>query len=178
MEKREISQEVYEKIRKDIPEAIIQMLPDRPENLRKYAKRVKEVQFSKGIPDEVKQKMIAHRLSDEEYLKTYFRIAADVFAGRYPEQEGKAYVLLAQTGAGKTKLREKTLRQDTNTVVINSDEYKKFRADAEQIRREDPVHFGALTGIDCYDHARNIVTFAVENAYNLSLIHISEPTRP
>lgn len=79
MEKREISQEVYEKIRKDIPEAIIQMLPDRPENLRKYAKRVKEVQFSKGIPDEVKQKMIAHRLSDEEYLKTFYDVMAITF---------------------------------------------------------------------------------------------------
>ncbi len=164
---RGISEETLERVLGELSPDFIATLPADPSRLLHYATRRADPVISANISYELGRKMLDYRLSDEEYLKTYFRIAADVFAGRYPEQEGKAYVLLAQTGAGKTKLREKTLRQDTNTVVINSDEYKKFRADAEQIRREDPVHFGALTGIDCYDHARNIVTFAVENAYNI-----------
>lgn len=49
MERREISKEVYDKIIKQIPNPIIEMLPDKPENLLKYATRIKEIQFSKML---------------------------------------------------------------------------------------------------------------------------------
>ena len=60
MERKTISKQVYEKVVKNIPKSIIQMLPDKPEKLLKYATRVKELQFSKGISDSVKQLMKEH----------------------------------------------------------------------------------------------------------------------
>lgn len=54
MERREISKEVYDKIIKQIPNPIIEMLPDKPENLLKYATRIKEVQFSKNVDEPTK----------------------------------------------------------------------------------------------------------------------------
>ena len=167
MEKREISQEVYEKIRKDIPEAIIQMLPDRPENLRKYAKRVKEVQFSKGIPDEVKQKMIAHRLSDEEYLKTFYDVMAITFYQKKPVDKPKMTIVAAQTGSGKSNLTAKLLRENNNCIFVDSDKYKHFRYDAQEIASKEQVLYPFLTGPDAYDHADNIYQYAREHRYNI-----------
>ena len=38
MEKRQIGQDVYNRVIKNIPEIIIKMLPDNPKELLKYAK--------------------------------------------------------------------------------------------------------------------------------------------
>ena len=64
MERRNISKEVYNKVIKSIPEEIINMLPEEPENLLPYATRVREMQVSAGINDDVKQLMQEHLLSD------------------------------------------------------------------------------------------------------------------
>ena len=68
-----------------------------------------------------------------------------------------ASILVSQTGAGKSNLRTMLDPKKNRYIVVNSDMYKKFRPDAEQIRSADPTHFGALTGIDSYDQA-NILT--------------------
>lgn len=57
--------------------------------------------------------------------------------------------------------------KNKNYVIVNSDLYKKFRPDAEEIMQKDPTNFGALTGIDCYDHANNVIQFATTMGYNL-----------
>ena len=100
---RGISEETLERVLGELNPDFIATLPADPSRLLHYATRRADPVISANISYELGRKMLDYRLSDEEYLKTYFRIAADVFAGRYPEQEGKAYVLLAQTGAGKTK---------------------------------------------------------------------------
>lgn len=48
------------------------MLPDKPENLLRYATRIKEVQFSKNVDEPTKKLMKEKLLSDEEYLRTFF----------------------------------------------------------------------------------------------------------
>lgn len=78
-------------------------------------------------------------------------------------------MLISQTGAGKTNLRKNIMENNSNYVIVNSDLYKKFRPDAEEIMQKDPTNFGALTGIDCYDHANNVIDFATTMGYNLLL---------
>ena len=56
---------------------------------------------------------------------------------------------------------------NNDSIVINPDLCKKFRPDAKQIFQEDPTHFGALTGIDSYDHSSNISALAANKGYNL-----------
>ena len=79
MERREISKDVYDKIIKQIPKKIIEMLPDKPENLLKYATRIKEVQFSKNVDEPTKKLMKEKLLNDEEYLRTFFFVMAITF---------------------------------------------------------------------------------------------------
>lgn len=167
MERKTISKQVYEKVVKNIPKSIIQMLPDKPENLLKYATRVKELQFSKGISDSVKQLMKEHLLSDEEYLKTFYYVMAITFYNKKPVEKPKLYIVAAQTGSGKSNLTAKILRENENMIFVDSDKYKHFRFDAQKIAKNYQVLYPYLTGPDSYDHADNVYQYAIENKYNI-----------
>ena len=167
MEKREIKIEVYNKIKKEIPEIIIQMLPEEPVKLLKYAKRVKEIKFSNGIDENIKEKMKQYLLSDEEYLKTFFYTMAITFYNKKPVENPKIYVVAAQTGSGKSNLTAKILNENENCVFVDSDKYKHFRFDAQEIAKKHQILYAYLTGPDSYDHAENIYEYALKNKYNI-----------
>ena len=113
--------------------------------------------------------MLNNRLSDKDYFITFLKIVRFVFSGKEKSLNPKANILLAQTGAGKSRLRELVLRKNPKSVIINSDHFKKFRTDVDKLFEEDPAHFGALTGIDSYDHANDINMYAMENGYDILL---------
>ncbi len=167
MEKRQIKQDVYEKVIKSIPEIVIEMLPDNPRELLKYARRVKNIRFSDGISEEVKILMQKYLLSDEEYLKTFYYVMAVTFYNKKCVKNPKMYVITAQTGSGKSNLTAKILREDDNCIFIDSDKYKHFRADAQEIANKYQVLYPFLTGPDSYDHADNIYQYAIDHKYNL-----------
>ncbi len=167
MEKRGISIEVYKKIIKDIPNIIIEMLPDKPENLLKYAKRVKEIQFSDGISEDVKQLMKEKLLNDEEYLKTFYYVMAITFYNKKPVNNPEMYIVAAQTGSGKSNLTAKILREEENCIFVDSDKYKHFRYDAQEIAKNYQILYPYLTGPDGYDHADNVYQYALEHKYNI-----------
>lgn len=150
---------------------ILESFPD-VEKILKYARRRKNPQISETITDEnLKQKMLESRLSDEDYLITFLKIIKMTFGNKKPVTTGKpsADILMAQTGAGKTKLCALVQKGNPNTAVIDPDQYKMLMPNAEKIRKEDPINFGALTGIDGYDLARNLLDFAIDNKYNILL---------
>lgn len=167
MERRNISKEVYDKVIKLIPKEIINMLPEEPEKLLPYATRVKEMQVSAGINDDVKQLMQEHLLSDEEYLKTFYYVMAITFLHKHPVENPEIAIVAAQTGSGKSNLTAKLLREDENYIFIDSDKYKHFRYDAQQIAKEYPVIYPHLTGPDGYDHATDIYNYATDKKYNI-----------
>lgn len=144
-------------------------LPETPQELFEYTSRRIEPEISSGIDYELGQRMLNNRLSDKEYFITFLKIVRYVFSGKKKSLNPKANILLAQTGAGKSKLRELALRKNTESVIINPDHFKKFRIDANKLFEQDPTHFGALTGIDSYDHANDINIYAMENGYDILL---------
>ena len=168
MEKRKISKDILDKILPKIPHTILDMLPDSPENLLKYASRVKEINYSSSIKDEnIKNLMREYLLSDEEYLKTFYYVMAISFNNKEPVEKPQIAVVVAQTGSGKSHLTAKLLKENSNFVFIDSDKYKHFRYDAKKIANEYPVLYPFVTGPDAYDHADNIYKYAVENNYNI-----------
>ena len=167
MEKRNISIETYNKIKNDIPKEIIEMLPQKPENLLKYAQRVKEIQFSKDVNDDTKLLMKKYLLNDEEYLKTFFYVMAITFYNKKPVENPKISIVAAQTGSGKSNLTAKILRDNENYIFVDSDKYKHFRYDAREISRKYQVLYPALTGPDAYDHADNLYRYAIDHKYNI-----------
>lgn len=167
MERRKISKEVYNKIIKEIPKSIINMLPDKPENLLKYATRIKEVQFSKNVDEPTKKLMKEKLLSDEEYLRTFFFVMSITFFNKKRVEKPQIKIVAAQTGSGKSNLTAKLLREDENYIFVDSDKYKHFRYDAKDIASNYQVLYPFLTGPDGYDHADNIYEYAIDNKYNI-----------
>lgn len=165
--KRTISLETLEKVKSKINPVLLSSLPASPEEILDFAQRRTDPVISKNIDKDLADQMREHRLSDEDYLVTLFMSMGNVFYNRNKSNNPTALILLAQTGAGKTNLRTALLQKNPDTIVINSDDYKKFRPDADEILEADPTHFGALTGIDSYDHARNITDFAMSHSYDL-----------
>lgn len=167
MERRQISIEIYNKIINEVPEQIIKMLPEEPEKLLKYAKRKKEIQFSKNVDEHTKILMKEKLLTDEEYLKTFFYVMAITFYNKKSVVNPRIKIVAAQTGSGKSNLTAKLLREDENYIFVDSDKYKHFRYDAKKIAEEYQVLYAFLTGPDAYDHADNIYEYAIKNKYNI-----------
>lgn len=167
MERREISNEVFKKVLNRLPEQIINMLPESPEKLLKYAKRVEEIKYGANISDDIKRLMKEYLLNDEEYLMTFYYVMAITFYNKHSVQKPEMAIVAAQTGSGKSNLTAKLLRQNSNFIFVDSDKYKHFRYDAKAIAEKYPVIYPYLTGPDCYDHAANVYQYALDNNYNI-----------
>lgn len=165
--KRNISEETLNKVVARMPKIIQQSLPDTPENLLPYAKRLKTPNISPNINDKVKKMMLENLLDDEDYLSTYYSILASYFSNKTPETNPTIYLILGQTGSGKSNLTAKVLKENPNTVVIDSDKYKQFRPDSEILATKEPTLYGFLTGPDAYDHRDNIYDYASNNQFNI-----------
>lgn len=165
---RNISDDTLNAVISKLNPEFIQELPVTPKELLKYATRRTDPVISENITYSLGQSMLAHRLSDEDYLMAFFQaVHMSFFEKKNNPKDKSAAILVSQTGAGKTNLTSLILKQNPNFVIINPDLYKKFNPRLPDILREDPTHVGALTGIDSYDHANNIRNFAIENGYSL-----------
>lgn len=167
IQRRNITKETFEKVIKSIPQKIISMLPESPEELLEYAKRVTQIQYSSKISEKVRKLMQEHLLNDEEYLKTFFYVMAISFYNKYPVDKPCINIVAAQTGSGKSNLTAKLLRENENYVFVDSDKYKHFRYDARDIAQNFQVLYPSLTGPDAYDHASNIYEYAISHKYNV-----------
>lgn len=165
--RRTLDEGVFNEALVELNNDFLNDLPDKPENLFKYTSRRVEPEISNNISYDLGRKMLDYRLSDKEYFITFLKIVRYVFNGKKPSKTPESNILLSQTGAGKSNLRELILRQNPNSVIIDSDKFKRFRSDADDIFEKDAPHFGALTGIDSYDHANNINRYAMEKGYNI-----------
>lgn len=167
MERRHISIETYKNIQNRLPIEIVNMLPEKPLNLLKYATRVTKINIAPNVDKETAKLMEKYLLSDEEYLVTFYYVMAISFYNKRPVDSPKLTIVAAQTGSGKSNLTAKILREDENYVFVDSDKYKHYRFDANDISNNYPLIYPFLTGPDGYDHAENIYEYALENKYNI-----------
>jgi len=165
---RNISKETITKVISYLNKDFIEELPASPEEIAKYAIRRTHPVISNNISFSLGQAMLNNRMTDEEYLLSFYQAVHSFFAGKKSaEGPASAYILVSQTGAGKTNLTKLILNNDPNTVIVNPDLHKKFNPKLKTILEEDPTHLGALTGIDSYDHAKSLQRFAMNNGFNL-----------
>ena len=141
-------------------------LPNSPQKLLKYAKRRVSPFIASYICDSLKNKMLASRMTDEEYLLAFYQIIRMNFINKKREDNPIISIILSQTGGGKTEL-VKLINKKKNSIVINTDLYKKYNPKYNQIYKEDPIHLAELTAIDSYDLANNIKDFALDNKFSL-----------
>lgn len=142
-------------------------LPNTPQNLLKYAKRRVSPFISPYIGKSLRIKMLESRMTDEEYLFSFYHAVHMHFYKIEREEKPVSSIILSQTGAGKSELAKLIINERKNSVIINTDLYKKFNPKIDKIFMEDPNHLGELTAIDSYDLANNIKEFAIQNKYDL-----------
>ena len=165
--RRNIDEKTIKKVVSELSSDFKYSLPGDPILIaQRYARRRVHPFISPSINDNLRKMMFEHILPDEDYLKVLYKIMAFTFNNKSRACNPSAHILLSQTGGGKSNLREKILRDNAGIVVIDSDSYKKFRDDSMQIQEQYPQYYGALTGIDCYDHVENISRFTMEQRYN------------
>lgn len=167
MGRRNISIDTFNKIKDRLPLEIINMLPEEPVSLLRYATRVEKINISSTIDDDTAKLMQEYLLTDEEYLITFYYVMAISFYNKKSVNNPKITVVAAQTGSGKSNLTAKILREDENYVFVDSDKYKHFRFDAIDISEKFPLLYAFLTGPDAYDHAENVYAYALANKYNI-----------
>ena len=141
-------------------------LPNSPQKLLKYAKRRVSPFIASYICDSLKNKMLASRMTDEEYLLAFYQVIRMNFINKKRENNPIISIVLSQTGGGKTEL-VKLINKNKNSIIINTDLYKKYNPKYNQIYKEDPIHLAELTAIDSYDLANNIKDFALDNKFSL-----------
>lgn len=166
-ERRNIDDDTIYKVVSNLNSSFVESLPEDPIYIaQKYARRRVTPFISPSINDKLRKMMFEHILSDEDYLKVLYKIMADTFNKKSRASKPGAHILLSQTGGGKSNLRERILKENEGIVVIDSDSYKRFRDDSKAIQEKYPQFYGALTGIDCYDHVENISRFTMEQKYD------------
>ena len=164
---KQISEDTFNKVLPKISNEIKSCLPDKPEYLLKYANRFVPPKIHSKVDLYTKKMMLKYVLNDEDYLLTYLSILAESFYGKSKSNNPKLYLVIGQTGSGKSNLTAEILKENHNCIVLDSDKYKSFRQDAEILATKYPTLYGFLTGIDSYEHRDNIYNYAINNSYDL-----------
>lgn len=136
-----------------------------------------KTRVSPNVKPEIAKLMIDYALTPEEHERVLRRIEDYCFYGKHPVENPKIYLVISQTGAGKSTLTSHLLKiNHQNTVVIDSDNFKSFNPKKEHIQAKYPTLYGYLTGIDAYLHRDEIYTKALSEGYNV-LIEVAPSTK-
>ena len=131
-----------------------------------------KTRISPNVKPEIAKLMIEYALDPEEHSKTYQKIHDYVFERKTPDPNPKIFLVISQTGGGKSGLTSQIMEKYPNTVVIDSDAFKAFNPRRKEITEKYPTLYGYLTGIDAYLHRDEIYNEALEKGYNV-LIEIA-----
>lgn len=136
-----------------------------------------KTRISPNVKPEVAELMIKYALSPEEHMRVLKRVEDYCFAGKNPVENPKIYLVISQTGAGKSNLTSHLMKANhQNTVVIDSDAFKAFNPNRNHICAKYPTLYGFLTGIDAYLHRDEIYEKALKEGYNV-LIEVAPSTK-
>lgn len=129
-----------------------------------------EDRIYKNLPEDLKKLMKQYLLTEEKHEEVLQAIKdASYFKKKKiePPDKPKYIIVLGQTGAGKSHLTEYITKQNSNVVIIDSDKYKGYREDSDDIQRDHLVEYAYLTAPDAYWHRDQMIYDAMENRYNI-----------
>lgn len=139
-----------------------------------------KTRISESVPENIAELMLYYALSEEEHSKVLEEIREYCFRGKSPVDKSiarpKAYLVIAQTGAGKSNLSMKIKKDNPNVVAIDSDAFKTFNPYKDEIKQKYQQYFGHLTGLDAYIHRDEIYDEALSRGYDI-LIEIAPSTK-
>lgn len=120
------------------------------------------------LPDQLKQLMQRYVLTEEEHLRILEDIKEESYKGKETVANPEFIIVLGQTGSGKSNLTSKIYRsRQNNLVIIDSDKYKEYRGDNEELRKKYLVEYAFLTAPDSYLHRDEMLVDAMSKKYNI-----------
>lgn len=135
-----------------------------------------KTRISHNVSPENAELMIKYALSPEEHKKALSMVSDYVFLGKTPVDNPKVFLIIAQTGGGKSTLTSKILRDNPNTILLDTDAFKAFNPYRQMLSEKYPKLYGHLTGIDAYLHRDEIYEKAIKERYNI-LVEIAPSTK-
>ncbi len=141
-----------------------------------YVEGVIRPMISPNVKPEVAELMLEYALTPEQHADALSKIGEYCFAGKTPVENPIIYLVISQTGGGKSNLSSSVLANNPNTVVIDSDAFKAFNPRREEIVKQFPTLYGFLTGPDAYMHRDEIYSKALSEGYNV-LIEVAPSTK-
>ena len=122
----------------------------------------------KDLPQDLKKLMEKYILSEEEHEKVLEDIKEVSYKGKKTVENPKFILVAGQTGSGKSNLTASLYKKDKgNLVIIDSDKYKAFREDSQEILKNHLVEYAYLTAPDAYLHRDEMIVDAMEKKYNI-----------
>lgn len=119
------------------------------------------------LPEELKILMEKYVLTEEEHLKILEDIKEKSYAGKTPVDNPEFTLVVGQTGSGKSNLTSAIYRKKDNMVIIDPDNYKAYRSDNDEIRKNYLVQYAFLTAPDSYLHRDEMIVDAMSKRYNI-----------
>lgn len=120
-----------------------------------------------NLPEDLKARMREHILPEEVHQEILKNIMKASYEGKSPVGKPKFIMVVGQTGSGKSNLTASLYASDSNMVVIDSDKYKGFRPDSEEIQRNHQTEYAFLTAPDSYWHRDQMLVDAISKKYNI-----------
>lgn len=119
------------------------------------------------LPEELKALMRKYILSEDEHNLILQDIKKQSYANKKPVSNPTFYIVTGQTGSGKSNLTSYLYSKEENIVVIDSDKYKAYRPDSQEILDEHLAEYAFLTAPDSYLHRDEMLVDAMKSKYNI-----------
>lgn len=121
----------------------------------------------KDLPEELKALMRQYILSEDEHNIILQDIKRQSYENKKPVSSPTFYIVVGQTGSGKSNLTSYLYSQEENLVIIDSDKYKAYRPDSQEILDKHLAEYAFLTAPDSYLHRDEMVVDAIKSKYNI-----------
>lgn len=106
-----------------------------------------------------------YKLSNQEHKRIFEFLKQLLFSNKTSEKEPSFMFVIGQPGCGKTTFINSGFL--SNYLIINSDEYRKFNKNSDEIYNEYPTYYTKLTNYDAHLWGDELFSYAVNNGYSV-----------
>lgn len=120
-----------------------------------------------NISPEIANLMIKYAMTPKKHKEILAKIENYCFSDKKSSEKPKLYIMISQTGSGKSLLAKEILNSNNNIMVIESEFFKLFHPKQKEIIKKYPTFYGYLTGLDSLLYKEEIYQKSLENKYNI-----------
>lgn len=119
------------------------------------------------LPEELKKLMRQYVLPEKVHKQVLEDIKKQAYFRKKPTRHPKFVIVAGQTGSGKSNLTSYIISKNNNLVVIDSDKFKAYRPDNNEIMQNHMKEYAYLTAPDSYLHRDEMIEDSIKSKYNI-----------